>query len=328
VIAVVAGLGLLVGCSSAGGGPEPSGSLPASSSAAVTGQPTAAPSVSNSRIVTVPGLSSGPSPTDSPSLTNTAGASPTTHRTTAASAPSASTPVTRSTSSNPPAASSTAPAGSDPTTPDPATSRDGSPGSGGGQPTARTTSGRPAPTTSAKPGGAVTVELSNCAGCTVIATHRDVSGDLSAALVTTSKGAVLLSVRPDGSPAGIINVPYGASFPSPAGGALPCDSASRCIVTGRQPDGTAILSAFELSADGAWRDMSGSDAFPSATAQGRAADLNGDGVLEIAVQESGDDRTNWMVFSWSGDRFTLLGCAPVSDTLPSAGDLSPDGCLS
>jgi hypothetical protein len=330
VFAAVAGIGLAA-CSSAGAGPQPSGSSSASASASVTAPFTAPASASSSRIVTVPGLSSGPA-TDSTPAADTAGPSPTTHRHSGPSAPTGTSPLTRQTSGIPQAPSTTAGGATDPPTPDPATSPGGvsqpGTGDGGGHVTAGTSAGRPGPSTSAKPAGTVIVDLSKCAGCTVIATHRNVTGNLSAALVSTSKGAVLLSVRPDGSPAGIINVPYGVSFPAPAAGTLPCDSASRCVVTGRQPDGTAILSAFELGADGAWRDMSGTDAFPSATGQGRAADLDGDGVLEIAVQEATDGRTTWLVFGWSGDRFTVLGCSPASDTLPSAGDLSQDACLS
>jgi hypothetical protein len=341
VVAAVLGLVLLAGCSAAGAGPEPSGSSPASSSAAVTGDPTG-PASSSGRIVTVPGLSSGSAGDPAPGTAGSASAtdhstppprtSPSTRTGTRTVGSAAEGSATAPASSSPSAGSSgqSGPAGQeDPGAPETSASPDASSnaGSGSGGSTS-TTSEQTRPSSAAGQGSSVTVDLSNCAGCTAIATHRAVTGTLSAALVTTSKGAVLLSVRPDGSPAGIINVPYGASFSPPAGGTLPCDSAARCIVTGRQPDGTAILSAFELSADGAWRDMSGSAAFPSATAQGRAADLDGDGVLEIAVQESADGRTNWLVFSWSGDRFTLLGCAPASDTLPSAGDLSRDGCLS
>jgi len=202
-------------------------------------------------------------------------------------------------------------------------------------PTTRTTSTHTTVprSTSARPstgaaGGAVTVDLSHCAGCTVIATHPQVSGTLSAALATTSRGAVLLSVRSDGAIAGVINVPYGATFPAPSGKSLPCDSSGRCIVTGRQTDGEAILSAFHLTSDGAWQDVSGDGGFPSATPRGLATDVDGDGLLDIAVQESGDGTTTWMVLTWSGEHFTVLGCAPASDVVPSAGELSPDSCLS
>ena len=74
--------------------------------------------------------------------------------------------------------------------------------------------------------------------------------------------------------------------------------------------------------------MSGDDGFPSATATGLATDVEGDGLLDIAVQESDGGRTTWMVLTWSGDHFTVLGCAPASDVVPSAGELSTDSCLS
>lgn len=183
-------------------------------------------------------------------------------------------------------------------------------------------------TTTGAPAGSVTVDLSHCSGCTVIATRADVTGTLSAALATTARGAVLLSVRPGGGIAGVINVPYGATFPVPSGKSLPCDRSGRCIVTGTQSNGHAVLSAFALSADGAWQDVSGNDGFPSATDRGVATDVNGDGLLDIAVQESAGGLTTWMVLTWSGDRFSVLGCAPDADTVPASDTLSPDSCLS
>ena len=147
--------------------------------------------------------------------------------------------------------------------------------------------------------------------------------------MATGTGAVLLSVNGNGSRAGVINVPYGSSFPAPADGRLACDAAARCVVVGRQSDGTAILSVFALGAGGAWTDESGSG-FPSATSVGQAVDVDGDGVLEIAVQESDGSHTGWIVFAWSGDKFTIKGCAPAggSAAVPAPGALSPDACLS
>ena len=53
----------------------------------------------------------------------------------------------------------------------------------------------------------------------MLATHRGVTGDLSAALVATGAGrAILLSVAPDGQVSGVIGVPYGAAFSAPDGG--------------------------------------------------------------------------------------------------------------
>ena len=78
----------------------------------------------------------------------------------------------------------------------------------------------------------------------------------------------------------------------------------RCVVEGRQSDGRAILSAFELTDTGAWRDVSGDDAFPSATE--RAAVINLDGELGIAVQDQGDGAAVWMLYTWGGDRYAVV----------------------
>ncbi len=182
-----------------------------------------------------------------------------------------------------------------------------------------------APSTPA--GDSVPISLANCEGCSVLATHRGVSGDLSAALVGTATGrAVLLSVGPDGQVKGVIGVPYGASFAAPADGVLPCDGQARCAVQGTQTDGRAILSAFELTGPGAWRDVSGDDAFPSATERAAVVDLGGE--LGLAVQDQGDGAAVWLLYRWGGDRFTVLGCAPDGDSPPSAADVSPELCLS
>ncbi|HEY7811878.1 MAG TPA: hypothetical protein VIC62_01490 [Nakamurella sp.] len=171
--------------------------------------------------------------------------------------------------------------------------------------------------------------MSGCTGCSLVATRADVVGGLGAALVATKTGAALLSVRADGSRAGVINVPYGSSFPRPAGGLMSCDTGARCVVVGRQSDGTAILSAFQLGASGTWHDVSGSGGFPSATDVGAPADLDGDGSLDLVVQESLPDGVGWIVFTWSGDDYTVKGCAAVVGTsLPDAGDLSRDSCSS
>ena len=176
-------------------------------------------------------------------------------------------------------------------------------------------------------GDPVPISLANCDGCSVLATHRAVSGDLSAALVGTQAGrAILLSVDPDGQVKGVIGVPYGASFAAPANGVLACDGQARCAVEGTQPDGRAILSAFELTETGAWRDVSGDDAFPSATERAGVIDLGGE--LGLAVQVQGAAAAVWMLYQWSGDRFTVVGCAPDGDLPPSAAQVSQDLCLS
>jgi len=191
----------------------------------------------------------------------------------------------------------------------------------------------PAPTTApaeaapaAPPGEALNVSLANCDGCTVLATHRGVAGDLSAALVGTGSGrAVLLSVGADGAVAGVIGVPYGAAFSAPEGGVLACEQA-RCVVQGRQNDGRAILSAFELTGSGAWRDVSGDDAFPSATERAAIVELGGQ--LGIAVQDQGDGPAVWMLYTWGGDRFAVVGCAQDGAPPASVDAVSPSACLS
>lgn len=184
----------------------------------------------------------------------------------------------------------------------------------------------PAGEPAAPPGEGLNVSLANCEGCTVLATHRDVTGALSAALVGTGSGrAILLSVAGDGQVNGVIGVPYGAAFAAPGGGVLAC-AQGRCVVEGRQSDGRAILSAFELTDTGAWRDVSGDDAFPSATE--RAAVINLDGELGIAVQDQGDGAAVWMLYTWGGDRYAVVGCAADGAAPTSAGDVSPAACLS
>jgi len=176
-------------------------------------------------------------------------------------------------------------------------------------------------------GDQLPISLANCDGCSVLATHRGVTGELSAALVGTQAGrAILLSVGTDGQVKGVIGVPYGASFAAPSDGVLSCDSQARCAVEGTQTDGRAILSAFELTGTGAWRDVSGDDAFPSATERAGVIDLGGE--LGLAVQDQGDGAAVWMLYQWGGDRFTVAGCAPDSDSPPSAAQVSQDLCLS
>jgi len=191
----------------------------------------------------------------------------------------------------------------------------------------------PAPTTApaeaapaAPPGEGLNVSLANCDGCTVLATHRGVAGDLSAALVGTGSGrAVLLSVGADGAVAGVIGVPYGAAFSAPEGGVLACEQA-RCVVQGRQNDGRAILSAFELTGSGAWRDVSGDDAFPSAPERAAIVELGGQ--LGIAVQDQGDGPAVWMLYTWGGDRYAVVGCVQDGAPPASVDAVSPSVCLS
>jgi hypothetical protein len=190
---------------------------------------------------------------------------------------------------------------------------------------ATTAAAAPAPS-----GDGLNISLANCDACTVLATHRDVAAGRSAALVSTGSGrGILLSVGSDGQAAGqvagVIGVPYGAAFSAPADGVLPC-AQGRCVVQGRQADGRAILSAFELTDSGAWRDVSGDDAFPSATERSAVVDL--DGELAIAVQDQADGPAVWMLYTWGGDRYAVLGCAPDGDPPTAAAAVSPATCLS
>lgn len=184
----------------------------------------------------------------------------------------------------------------------------------------------PEPEPAAPAGEGLNVSLANCDGCTVLATHRGVTGDLSAALVGTGSGrAILLSVGADGQVSGVIGVPYGAAFDAPGDGVLAC-AQGRCVVQGRQSDGRAVLSAFELTSSGAWRDVSGDDAFPSATERAAVVDLGGE--LGIAVQDQADGAAVWILYTWSGDRYTVLGCAADGSAPGSADAVSTDKCLS
>lgn len=173
----------------------------------------------------------------------------------------------------------------------------------------------------------VTVDLDGCRGCReVLATAPAVAGELSAALVATKRGAALVAVRPDGSTGGQLAVAHGVTFPAPADGVLPCDSGGRCVVLAQRQGGAAIASAYALGADGTWSDLSGSNAFPSATERAGVIDVGGE--IGIAVQESGEGRTGWIVLTWSGARYTVVGCAADSAKPPTAGELSVEACLS
>lgn len=179
----------------------------------------------------------------------------------------------------------------------------------------------PAPTVTAT----AAVSLANCAGCAVLATHRSVVGDLSAALVRSGAGrAVLLSLHPDGTVGSVTNVLYGAAFTAPTGAVLPCDG-GRCVVIGHQADGHAVASAWSLAANGTWSDASIPGGFLSATAVAEVVDL--DGGVGVAVQDQGGGKTVWTVYGWSDGRYGTVGCAPVTGLLAAA-ELSADACLS
>lgn len=327
---------LLASCGSGSGsvptGPSSAGGS-ASSTASSTGSASPGTAGGSAPVVTVPGLesASGAAGGESGSDAGHGSTPPATgsaRRTVTVTATATPGGTGDSAASSVVGTGATSAAGPDATSGSDPTSGLGAPASTDATPPAgRSTTSAPASTTRSG-GSPVTVDLSGCPGCTVIATHRAVAGSLSAALATNARGAVLLSVHADGGVAGAINVPYGATFPTPSGKSLPCDDSGRCIVNGRQSDGHAILSAFHLDPGGSWRDVSGDDGFPSATATGLATDVDGDGLLDIAVQESAGDLTDWMVLTWSGGHFTVLGCAVASGPVPPASELSRDVCLS
>lgn len=169
------------------------------------------------------------------------------------------------------------------------------------------------------------VTLANCPGCTVLATHAAVTSTLGAALVATAQGrAVLLALRGDGSVAGAANLTYGSSFPTPPGGQLGCDSNGRCIVIAKQDDGTAIASAYQVSAAGTWADVTGQPGITSATADARTLAV-GDGI-GVAVQDQADGSTVWIVYGWDGGRYAVKGCTAAAT--PDVAALSMSSCLS
>lgn len=136
-----------------------------------------------------------------------------------------------------------------------------------------------------------------------------------------------MSLRSNGSVGGVVNIPYGSSFPSPDGAALPCDVAARCLVTALRPDGHAVLSAWQLGDSGGWTDVSIPGGFVSLT--GRAGPVDLDGGLGVAVQvaATGTGGTGWLVYAWSGQGYAVLGCA-TGGAEPDVGSLSPDSCPS
>lgn len=181
---------------------------------------------------------------------------------------------------------------------------------------------------SSAPPTVVAVDMTKCEGCQVIGVAAAVQPGLDAALATAPQGAVLLATRADGAVVGVANIPYGATFPAPAGKVLPCDRSGRCFVTAVQPQGNGVISAFHLAPDGQWRDVTASGGFTSAAPTALVRDVDGDGLLDIAVQAAADGALRWVVYHWSGDRFTALGCAPGSAQIPGGAALSLGGCSS
>ena len=124
--------------------------------------------------------------------------------------------------------------------------------------------------------------------------------------------------------AGAANVTYGTSFPTPAGGQLPCDASGRCIVIAQQADGTAIASAYQVNAAGTWSDVTGPAGMTSVTAVARTLTV-GDGI-GVAVQDEADGSTVWIVYGWDGQGFAVKGCTASAE--PDSSNLSMDSCLS
>ena len=182
--------------------------------------------------------------------------------------------------------------------------------------------------TSATPTSApatLSVQLANCPGCTVLGTHAGVTSTLGAALVATGPGrAALLALRADGSVAGVGNVVYGTTFPTQAGGQLACDSGGRCIVVAQQRDGTAIASAYRVSAQGVWAEVTGLPGIASVTA--KALTLTVDGGVGVAVQDQADGTTVWIVYDWQGDGYGVKGCTAAAT--PDVEALTMSACLS
>lgn len=159
----------------------------------------------------------------------------------------------------------------------------------------------------------------------MLGTHAGVTSTLGAALVATGPGrAALLALRADGSVAGVGNVVYGTTFPTQSGGQLACDSTSRCIVVAQQSDGTAIASAYQVSAQGVWSEVTGQPGIASATA--KAQTLSVGGGVGVAVQDEADGTTVWIVYAWEGDGFGVKGCTTAATPNPAA--LAMDACLS
>ena len=159
----------------------------------------------------------------------------------------------------------------------------------------------------------------------MLGTHAGVTSTFGAALVATGAGrAALLALRADGSVAGVGNVVYGTTFPTQAGGQLACDSGSRCIVIAQQSDGTAIASAYQVSAQGVWSEVTGQPGIASVT--GKAQTLAVDGGVGVAVQDEADGSTAWLVYVWQGDGYGVTGCTAAAT--PDPNHLSMDACLS
>jgi hypothetical protein len=170
------------------------------------------------------------------------------------------------------------------------------------------------------------VDLASCAGCRVIGVAPEVRPGLAVALATAPQGAVLLATRGDGTVVGVTNVPYGVTFPAPPGGVLPCDRSGRCFVTAAQSHGGSVISAFELATGGQWRDVTSAGGFTSVTSATLVRDIDGDGLLDIAVQAAASGGLRWVAYHWSGDRFVVLGCAPGSGTGLDDGSVSLAAC--
>lgn len=171
----------------------------------------------------------------------------------------------------------------------------------------------------------VPVDLVGCDDCEVLATRAAVVGTYAAALISRGGRANLLSLDPTGTVVGIVNIPYGATFAAPPDRMLACGAGGRCVVVAAQPDGRAILSAYQLADNGGWLDLSGAAGFVSATTKGLVVPL--EDAYGVAIQVSDGTTTVWTVLSWNGTMYGSIGCAPDAET-PNLSLLDPQLCLS
>ena len=157
----------------------------------------------------------------------------------------------------------------------------------------------------------------------MLGTHKEVVTGFSAALINAGGRVALVSVRSNGAIGSATNVVNGATFPAIPGGLLPCDLGGRCMVIALESDGTAVVSAYTLGADGQW--SAAGDAVSSATSAAVSLDLDGD--TGFAVQSSANGLTVWTVYAWKEDGFTPVGCSP-NGKQPDVAVMSLDTCLS
>lgn len=261
------------------------GSAPSSTAVAPPASSSVVPAVSG-QVVTVPGLGA---------VTSAA----------ATSAPSSSAAELPPSSTSAPSASSAA----EPVLPTPPSATAGP-------------SSAPTPVP-AVTGRTAEVDLSGtCPECSVLSSRAEVVGELSMAVVSMPGGrTAAMAIRSDGSSASILAIPYGITFPTPAGGVLPCDSGGRCLVAATTPDG-GVVTALGLGADGKLTDLSPPDGFVSVGVPAQIVDL--DGEPGVAVLEVPGTEPVWTVYSWIGDTYGPAGC--TTGSTPDLAELAMSLC--